>query len=264
MARSTTTRAGAGLTAVLLLGGVSACGGSSDEAETAQQSQQPATALEPGDDVEPTALVQRLSSPGKQTLSSFTFTADAAAEDQQVTIAGGVDLDGESPTAELTMELPPLGSVDLLLVDDVGYVDIPNLTPPGKYVQVPADELAEVGMSDVTESLDIQELMQKWESSGAAITYVGEDEVDGEATEHFELVVDPQQILDEAGQTASPDLEVEGDLTYGVWVGQDDLVRKMQLDIDGADATVRMDDWGQELQVQAPKQGDIVQMPSFG
>jgi hypothetical protein len=37
----------------------------------------------------------------------------------------------------------------------------------------------------------------------------------------------------------------------------------MKLDIDGSAATVRLDSWGQDLQVEAPAPADVVEMPSF-
>ncbi|MGB7448512.1 MAG: hypothetical protein WA892_05240 [Ornithinimicrobium sp.] len=261
MARSTQGRSRTAVGVILLAGGLSACGGQSQGTEAAQSPE--LAQVEPGDEIEPAQLLQRLSAPGTQTLSSFDFSADLDMDQQELAVIGGIDLDGDSPAAELTMDLPPMGTVDLLLVDDVAYLSIPNLTPAGKYVEVPASELKEMGVEDLTESLDVNALMKKWDASAQEITYVGEQDVNGETTDHFEVVVDPQEVLDRAGHTAPPELDVSGELTYGIWVDSDNLIRQMKLDIDGTAATVSLDNWGQDLQVEAPAPADVVQMPSF-
>jgi hypothetical protein len=262
MARSTADRARAGVGASLLALGLVACGGQSEGSESAQQTQGFAD-LEPGDEVQPEQLVERLRAPGAETLSSFGFTADLTMEQQQVAVTGAVDVDGDSPAAEVTMDLPPLGTVDLLLVDEAAFASIPDLTPPGKYIEVPLEQLDEVGVEDLTESLDVDELMDTWDSSAQEVTFVGEEDVAGTTTDHVEIVLDPQQMLEEAGKTASPEMEISGEVTYGIWIDEENLIRKMELDIEQASATVRLDDWGQDLQVQAPAPSDVVQMPNF-
>jgi len=249
----------------LLAGGLVACGGQGQASEPAQDSaeSQGTAEVEPGEEVEPAQLVQRLSTPGAQTLSSFDFTADLTGEQQELAVAGGLDLSGESPSAEVTMDFPPLGTVDLLLADAAAYVSIPEVTPPGKYVEVPAQELDDVGVADLAESLDVNALMEKWDASAQEIIFVGEEDVDGSTTDHFEIVVDPQEVLDQAGKTASPELELSGEVTYGVWVDEENLIRQMKLDIEQTSAMVRLDNWGQDLQVEAPDPSDVVQMPNF-
>jgi hypothetical protein len=247
---------------ILLAGALGACGGQSQGSEEAQQSSD-ATQLEPGDEIEPEQLLQRLGEPGAETLSSFEVTANLNGDQQKMALTGGVDLDGESPAANLTLDLSSMGTVDLLLVDEVAYLSVPGMTPSGKYVEVPTGELESMGMEDVTQSLDVNELMQKWDAAAQEIVFVGEQEVAGESTDHFEVVVDPQEVLDQAGETAPPELDVSGDVTYGIWVDDDNLIRQMKLDIDGSAATVRLDSWGQDLQVEAPAPADVVEMPSF-
>jgi len=178
-------------------------------------------------------------------------------------VIGGVDASGESPAAQVTMDLPSMGTVDLRLVDAAAYLSIPNVTPAGKYLEVPATELDDIGVADLTESLDVNALMEKWDASAQEIIFVGEDEVAGTTTDHFEIVVDPQEVLDEAGKTASPEMDLSGEVTYRIWVDEENLIRQMQLDLEQASATVTMDDWGQDLQVEAPEPADVVQMPNF-
>ncbi len=267
MARTVRSRSRAALAGVAVLAGVAACGTDAEVAEVAQETTSPSTpemaAVEPGGDVPAAELVQRLKSPGIQELNSFSFTLDLTDVEEQFAVAGAVDLGSGSPAAQLTADVPPLGALDVLLVDGSAYVNIPELTPVGKYYEVPAEELADFGVSDVSESLDLTTLMEDWDTELTQVTFVGSEEVNGASTDHYEITLDPQAALDAAGQTAPPDMDLPESGTYGIWVGEDDFIAQMVLDIDGASATVMLDDWGQVLQVQAPDAADVLELPSF-
>ncbi|MGB3764726.1 MAG: hypothetical protein WA966_16060 [Ornithinimicrobium sp.] len=267
MARTVQSRSRAALAGVAVLAGVAACGTDAEVAEVAQGTTSPDTpalaAAEPGDDVPATDLVQRLSSPGVEELTSFSFEVDLTDQQDQFAIDGAVDLAEGTPAAQLSADVPPLGTLDVRLVDGTAYVNVPELTPEGKYYEVPADELADLGMSDVSESLDLTSLMKDWDDDLTQVTFVGTEDVNGASTDHYAITVDPQAVLDAAGQTAPPDMELPDAGTYGIWVGEDNFVAKMVLDIDGASATVLLDDWGQDLQVQAPDAADVLEFPSF-
>ncbi len=267
MARTVQSRSRAALAGVAVLAGVAACGTDAEVAEVAQGTTSPNTptmaSAEPGDDVPATDLVQRLSSPGVAALTAFSFEVDLSDQQDQFAIDGAVDLAGGPPAAQLTADVPPLGTLDVRLVDGTAYVNVPELTPAGKYYEVPADELADLGMSDMSESLDLTSMMKDWDNDLTQVTFVGAEEVNGTPTDHYDITVDPEAVLDAAGQTAPTDMELPDSGTYGIWVGEDNLIAKMMLDIDGASATVLLDDWGQDVQVQAPDAADVLEFPSF-
>lgn len=267
MARTIRSRSGIALAGVVLVAGVSACGSDGDvseaASETSTQAKEEVAVTEPGGEVSAEELVQRLKSPGEEALSSFEFTAEVAEQQEQLAISGAVNLQGETPAAQVTMDVPPMGTLDLLLVEGVAYVNVPELTPAGKYFEVPAQELADFGVSDVSSTLDVDALMQDWESSAQKITFVGAEEIDGATTDHYEVLLDPEAALDAAGQTAPPDIDLSGSLSYGIWVGDDDLIRQMVVEIDGSSATVSMDQWGQDVDVQAPDPADVMELPNF-
>ncbi|MGB3827308.1 MAG: hypothetical protein WA962_00895 [Ornithinimicrobium sp.] len=273
MARTVRTRSGVAVAGVVLLTGIAACGSDPEVTEagdaaaptsTAPSTSAPEVAVaEPGGDVPAAELVQRLSSPGIAELSSFEFTVDLSDQQEQFAVSGAVDLSQGSPTAQVSMDLPPMGNIELLLVDGTAYVNIPELTPAGKYYEVPAQELANFGVADVSEALDLNTLMQEWDAEATQVTFVGAEEVNGAMTDHYQITLDPQAALDAVGQTAPPDTDLSKSGTYGIWVGEDDLIAQMVLDIEGASATVTMDNWGQDQEVQAPDPADVVQLPNF-
>lgn len=227
--------------------------------------------LEPGDEAEPDELLKRLSSPGAETLSSFDFAILAPADGEDLGVSGAVDLTADSPALDVSLDLPPMGVVDLLLVSGSAYVTIPGLTPEGKYFEVPAEDIESMGAQDLKNTLDLDSLMQTWDSSAQEVTFVGTEEINGEETDHYELQLDPQKVLDELGETAGPevgsefglDLDLASAGTYGIWVGDDDLIAKMVIASEDSQITITLDDWGQELQLQAPVASDVITFPGF-
>ncbi|MGB5936968.1 MAG: hypothetical protein WBG76_14015 [Ornithinimicrobium sp.] len=262
--------AAAGLALTL---GLAACGSDTEPVEDEGQTQNGAALadVEPGDQVEPSDLLDRLSSPGAETLNAFDFAVLAMAEGEQIAISGAVDLAGDSPALEVSMDLPPMGVVDLLLVEGSAYANIPGLTPEGKYLEIPAQELDNLGAQDLTNTLDLDSLMDTWDSSAQEVTFVGTEEINGNETDHYELELDPQKVLDEMGQTAAPDLgselgldmDLAGAGTYGIWIGEDNLIRQMVIGSEESAVTITLDNWGQDLKVEVPDAADVVEIPGF-
>jgi hypothetical protein len=52
-------------------------------------------------------------------------------------------------------------------------------------------------------------------------------------------------------------------ITYDVWVDDDDLMRQLDFELDGVTVELRIDDWGEPVDVQAPEESDLVEMPGF-
>lgn len=268
MARTIRSRSGAALAGVVLVGGVSACGGEgqvtdsaavTDAATASDSAAATMSDVDPGADVSADELVQRLSSPGEEALSAFDFSLNFADGTEDLTATGSVNLDQAEPAAQLQVNVPPMGSLDVRFVDNTAYINIPELTPEGKFFEVPADELGQFGVSDVTESLDLNQLMDQWQAGKPDVTFVGAEEVNGAQTDHYEVTLDPQAALDAVGETAPSDMDLSQSLTTDIWVGEDNHLAKMKLDIDGASATVNFDNWGNDASIEAPAAADVME-----
>ncbi len=269
MARTIRSRSGAALATVVFVGGVSACagdpevtdtaavGGSATESESASTSAM--SPVEPAGDVTADELVERLSAPGEEALSAFDFTLNFVNGTEDLTAKGSVDLAGAEPAAQLSLDVPPTGVLDVRLVDGTAYINIPELTPEGKFFTVPADQLGEFGMADVTGSLDVNSLMDQLGAGSPEITFVGAEDVNGSMTDHYEITLDPEAALDAAGETAPSDIDLSEAVTTEIWVGQDDHLAKMVVGIDGGSATVNFDNWGSDVTIEAPAAADLME-----
>lgn len=274
MARTIRSRSGAALATVVFVGGISACAGDpestdsaavvdsaaeSDAAESDAAAQSTMAPVEPGGDVSADELVQRLSAPGEDALGAFDFTLNFVDGTEDLAAAGSVDLNGASPAAQLSLDVPPMGALDVRLVDGNAYVNIPELTPEGKFFKVPADELGDFGVTDVTDSLDLNSMMDQWTAGSPEITFVGAEDVNGATTDHYEITIDAEAALDAVGETAPADVDLSEAVTTGIWVGQDDHLAKMVIGIDGGSATVNFDNWGSDVTIEAPAAADLME-----
>ncbi len=268
MARTLASRSGAAVVAVFLATGVTACG---DEAQVVEPGQEGTTStakvaqVSPGDDITVNELLARLSSPGLEVLRSFDFALDLAADTDQLDITGEVHLDGQTPALQVSTQIASMGSVEVVYVDGSAYVSLPSITGAGKYFEFSAEEMNEMGTTDYTDSLDLNSLMEEWNVGAQSVTFVGTEDIDGLNTDHFEVAVDPQEVADALGDLteSDPDLGVTEPIMYDLWIDQDDLIRQMALDIDGANATVQFDNWGEGKPIVAPDPSDITTMPNF-
>lgn len=283
MSRSTTTRWGALVAATTLTVGLAACGSEAEVSEPgqadppeqsaeapddAQGSAAPDVAPEQvaeGEEVPVADLVERLKSPGEEQLSSFEMTLDMAGQGEELTMEGAVDIAGESPEMDIAMEVPGMGALSMILVDGGVYLAVPGLTGEGEYVEVPVSELESFGAEDLTSSLDLDSTWDGWEAGATSATFVGVEDVDGEQLEHFEIVVDTAAATEAMGQdtSAMPTEGMPAELTYDLWVDSEDLMRQMSFNIEGQTVQMSIDNWGGDVEITAPDESQLVELPGF-
>lgn len=274
MRTNTTTRWGAALGGAALAVGLSSCGSAAPETEAADPAAVAAAAvaaqdeLQPGEETTVDELLDRLKSPGAETLSSFEVSMEATDGTDTVTLDGAVDVGDDVPRLDLTVALPEMGELQLVVVDEGAFVSVPMLSGPGTYFKVPVEELAAFGAEDLTGSLDMDKTWQGWDVGGQSVTFVGSEDVDGTPMDHFQVVVD----LDEAASAIEGLLGDEahatgaelGEMTYDLWVDEADLMRQLTFGHDGYQVELDLDGWGTSPQITAPDASDVVPMPSFG
>jgi hypothetical protein len=274
MRMTTTTRWGAALGGAALAVGLTSCGTAAPETEAADPAAVAGQAvaaqdeLQPGEETTVAELLERLKSPGVETLSSFEVSMEATDGTDALTLDGAVDLGDDAPRLDLTATLPEMGELRLVVVDEGAFVSVPMLSGPGTFFAVPVEELEAFGAEDLTGSLDLEQTWEGWDVGGRSVTFVGSEDVDGTPMDHFQVLVD----LDEAAsaiegllgdEAHATDAEL-GEMTYDLWVDDADLMRQMTFGHDGYQVQLDLDGWGTSPQITAPDASDVVPMPSFG
>lgn len=167
--------------------------------------------------------------------------------------------DGEM---ELTVDVQGQ-SLDLRMVDGLIYVSGPPVTPAGKWLEAdpqdPKDPMAQQ-FAGLTRSGDLNTTFDAFEAGLREVEHVGEEEIDGENTHHYLFTVDAAKAAEAQGQAPVPGTPEE--ITYDVWLTEDDLMRRVAFELGPVKAVIDATEWGEPVDVEAPPAGDIVEDPA--
>lgn len=198
-----------------------------------------------GEEVDPQAFADRLASPGEATLSAYSFEMTMSIEGQEMSAEGHASGIGDEMAMQLSMYEPSMGmTIELIVVDGDFYMAMPPLTEPGKYILMPGDEL--IGFDEL-DQVDVTSQFDEF-GDAASIRFVGNETVDGENLERFEL------DLNDGGVSGTVDL----------WLDSSNLVRQVTFDEAEGAITMKIFDWGQPKEVTAPAPEDVQDASDFG
>lgn len=209
-----------------------------------------------GEEIEPAAFVEQLKSPGMDAMTSFTMNMDMQMKGQAVTMIGKADLSG-APAMDITMEMPGMGNIHMIMVDGNAYMGMPGVTEEGQFVQMPLEEVMGEDADEFTNQIDMTSQWDAWETGAQKITFIGPEDVDGETLNHYEMLLDTEG-LEDASAAGMP-----AEITYDVWLDDQNFMRQVTFDIAGAETVMKMDDWGQPVDIAAPDASSIVEMPGM-
>lgn len=229
----------------------------SSPAEGGQSSQEPAT----GEDVEPASFVADMKA-GLESSTTAKMKMDLDAASSSISAKGEVDYTTQPMSMAMTMTSAALGDqpIDMRLVDGVMYMNMGQMSQ-GKFVSFDLDDVSNLppGMSGMAEQLDPLASFEQFEPALKSVTFLGEEDVDGEQLAHYAIVLDPakMQTLQGAPSSAGVPEEVTSDL----WFDDQFRVRQMTTKLDLAQPVttkVTLFDWDQPVQIEAPPANQVV------
>jgi hypothetical protein len=183
----------------------------------------------------------------------------------EMSIGGQMLMTEEFEEGEMELTVDFQGqTLELRQVDGLLYVSGPPATPPGKWVEIdPKDTENPMAQqfAGLTESGDLNTTFDAFREGLEKVEYVGEEEIDGEATDHYVFTVDGAKAFQAQGQQVPPGAPEE--LMYDVWLTEDDLMRRVSFELGQVEAVINATDWGEPVEVEAPAQGDLVQAPQM-
>lgn len=169
----------------------------------------------------------------------------------------------EDGAMELTVEVGGQ-RLELRQVDGLIYLSGPPATPQGKWLEVdpqdPDDPFAQQ-FSALTETTDLTSTLDAFEAGLEEVEYVGEEEIDGQQTDHYVFTVDAAKAAEGSGQSMPSAPE---DLSYDVWLTEDDLIRRVSFELQANELVLDATEWGEPVDVEAPAQSDIIDGPPTG
>lgn len=266
--------------ATLSLTGLAACGGSGDaDASGGDDTAVEAAALsglEEGDTVDPADFVQTIQD-GVEASSTASITmamdiggaASASGE-------GVVDYTAETPELAMDMSIDADAQTidyEMRMVDGVLYLDMGQLTGDKFWKVDPSDPegpLAGMGLDKLLEQSDPIGAVARMEPAIQTVTYVGEEDVDGRDLDHYELTIDITKAVDLMG-TDLPS-QVEGEMpesiSYDAWLDEENRFAQLEMEYEvmgqPLSLTMTADDWGTEVDIEAPPADQVTDAPGLG
>lgn len=186
---------------------------------------------------------------------------DMGGNGQSMSAEGDVSYVGDTTSMQLTMQSPEMGPgvIEVRMVDNVMYMSMPPMTPEGKFLRLdlndPNSPMGRLG--GVTQG-DPLETFKAFDEGLRDVKYLGPEDVDGEEMDHYVLTVDGKAAAKAQGAPAG---SVPDELTYDLWLDENDLMRRVQYTMAGGGVTISMSDWGEPVTVKAPGKADIMEMP---
>lgn len=253
----------------LLLASLVACGGDDGSEGTASDTasaSSPATSksASPSEsasgDVEPQQLLDAMKAAlEKHRTTRFVMTFPGA-----MTAKGAMSYRDDKVSMDMTMSMPSarMKNLRMLVVDGAAYMSIPGQTPEGKLVQV---DPSMPGMGEALSQLEQtgpQGTFDAFDAGLKKVQRVGEEQVGGEPMTHYQLTVDTDAAMQAQGKDPSAAAVLPNPLVYDMWLDERDLMRKVVYEASGITVTMTMDDWGEDVHIEAPDPADVVQLPT--
>jgi hypothetical protein len=272
-------RTSASAVAALLVTGLAACGsgggsdnplaaGSTSTAATSPTTSSSAPSVAAGSTLSATDMAAIIKG-GMSAVTTAHETLDMTSSSSGKTMQMHADADVQmSPIAmNMTMTIGAT-KVQEMFVDGVMYMQIPNVTPAGKWLKVDVSQMSAMmggtGLSDaLTNPLGMMDKMSGFITSA---TYVGPDTVNGSSAKHYRMAVDlkaamakmfpnlPGSAVAKIGKTADED----------IWVDDQGRPVKTMVDFGTGSMTALLSDFGKSVDVQAPPASQVTTAPGLG
>lgn len=261
--------------APLLLAGLAGCGdggGSPSQAHDSSAAAPAAAGLQAGDRVDTADFVKTISDGLAASTTAHMAMKMSSGAAGGMTAEGDLDYTSTPPSVAMTMTMPTVSTdtLDLRMVDGIMYLSMGQLTS-GKFWKIdpsdPNGPMAALGMDKLMDQMNPAKALEAAGDGIRTVTYAGdEDEL-----HHYTVTVDTKKMLAAMGSGLPAQLgaQVPSDLTYDVWLDDQDRFSKMRMDdLPTGSATgtleITITDWGKNVDIKAPPAGEVTPMPDLG
>jgi hypothetical protein len=224
-------------------------------------------------------------------LSNLVGNSVEQATTVQVTMKSGVGTTTGSikfgdPVAEKMTLDTPNGSEQVLLVDNVFYMQIPGMqdVTDKPWIKIdpndssnPASQIFAALVNSIKENADPSQMIKNLEAGGT-LTGTDTEQLGGQSTTHYKITVDVDKMIANQTDPTMKQLlgmaEQQGLKNYPVEVWLDGHGLPVQTTIDmpslsgapgsGGVSTVTYTDWGAPVTITAPPADQVGTMPSMG
>ena len=182
------------------------------------------------------------------------------------TAKGDVAYGKGKPAMAMTMSMPGIGRgrIDMRSVGGLFYVQIPGVTPPGKFLAFdPDDRKSPLARSfgGTADQMNPMSNLKAVASSVRSADRVGKQTMHGVSVEHYKVTVDTAGIVKEIGAIAARKARMPKELTYDLWLDGKDRLHRMTFELSGLSFEGVMSRWGKPINVKRPAADAIATLP---
>jgi hypothetical protein len=183
-----------------------------------------------------------------------------------LTAKGDVMYGARKPTMSMSMTMPQLGKgkIEMRFVGGILYMQIPQMTPPGKFLAIdPQDRTSPLAKSfaGTTDQMDPLKAIKAMESAVQSAERVGKQTLGGVTVEHYKLDVDTSALVKGMDPAVAKQANLPDTLTYDLWLDEQHRIRRTSFEMSGVNFEATMSKWGKPVKVQRPSADQIVGLP---
>lgn len=201
---------------------------------------------------------------------TFAFESTSTTAGQESTITGEARFAGDA--MEMKASSTGAQAMDLVMLDQVIYLKSPDMGMGDQWMKIDlkASDNALFGM--LAKATDPQAMFKAMQTP-KKLELLGEEEVDGVATNHYRITMDPEQYMKAMGFPAEMSSFVPEELVTEMWVDADDLPRKFTQTVEtpaiggGKPTTSTTEglyhDYGLDVEIEAPPASETTDAPAL-
>lgn len=160
----------------------------------------------------------------------------------------------------MTMDMGSSMTFDMRLVDQVFYMNMGQVTE-GKYLKIDLTDDSNPFAQQYGQIMDQMDPAKQMEQLQEAVTSFekkGEPKtIDGVKAQPYVVTVDTSKIKAFADLPAASAGQIPKTIVYTMYVGPDDLLRRMEFELAGSKSTMDYSKWGEPVDITAPPAGEI-------
>lgn len=126
----------------------------------------------------------------------------------------------------------------------------------GKFLKIEKDDPGMGALLEQFGNLGPQQSIEALKDGVEKVVKVGTEKVDGEELTEYELTVDPAMIRKQFG-SAAPSADQPKTSTYAMFLDDDGLMRRVDLEVNGQKIVMKVSDWGEPVEIKAPPASQV-------
>jgi hypothetical protein len=181
---------------------------------------------------------------------------------QSIKAQGDVKV-GSSPedtAMTMTMDMGSSMNFEMRVVDQVFYMNMGKMSDD-KFIKIDLTDDSNPfakQYGEIMEQMDPAKQMEQFKDAVTSFEKKGEPQtIDGVKAQPYVVTVDTSKIkafkdLPEASRSQVPDT-----IVYTMYIGPDNLLRRMEFELAGSKSTMDYSKWGEPVDIKAPPAGEI-------